>query len=353
MLREKLKITSFDWIVKQYQWYSLPIAGWFLKYQHKIPYKVFIKKFDRKVELFLFIVVSIPVMNAFTIKDLENLSGIKAHTIRIWEQRYNFLKPQRTTTNIRYYTNDELKTVLNIALLNKYGFKISHIDRMRPQEIREKILSLGDARAVQERIINELVQEMVDLEMDRFEKILTNYIASKGIERTVIQIIFPFLEKIGILWQTGHINPAQEHLVTNIIRQKLIVGIETTVSPVKVNKTFLLFLPEGEHHELGLLFMYYLLKSRGANVIYLGANVPVKDVEHVIRLKRPDIIFVHLTATSTHFNFEKFLTNVENRFLGTRTVVSGLLTQHYRKKVPDSVQFKKSLSEVMEFLSAL
>ena len=121
-------------------------------------------------------------MNAFTIKDLENLSGIKAHTIRIWEQRYNFLKPQRTTTNIRYYSNDELKTVLNIALLNKYGFKISHIDRMQPQEIREKILSLGDAHAIQERIINDLVQEMVDLDMEKFEKIIVSYIAVKGIE---------------------------------------------------------------------------------------------------------------------------------------------------------------------------
>jgi DNA-binding transcriptional MerR regulator len=292
-------------------------------------------------------------MNAFTIKDLENLSGIKAHTIRIWEQRYNFLKPQRTNTNIRYYSNDELKTVLNIALLNKYGFKISHIDRMQPQEIREKILSLGDVRAIQERIINDLVQEMIDLEMERFEKILANYIAAKGIERTVIQIIFPFLEKIGILWQTGHINPAQEHLVTNIIRQKLIVGIETTVSHIKLDKTFLLFLPEGEHHELGLLFMYYLLKSRGARTIYLGANVPLKDAEHVIKLKKPDIVFVHLTATASSFNFEKFLNNVEQRFGSVGTIISGQLTQQYKKRIPASVQFKRSLSEVMEYLSTL
>ncbi|MDZ4794082.1 MAG: MerR family transcriptional regulator [Bacteroidota bacterium] len=292
-------------------------------------------------------------MNAFTIKDLENLSGIKAHTIRIWEQRYHFLKPNRTTTNIRYYSNEELKTVLNIALLNKYGFKISHIDRMQPQEIREKILLLGDARAIQERIINDLVQSMVDLDMERFEQIIANFIVAKGIERTVIQIIFPFLEKIGILWQTGHVNPAQERLVTNIIRQKLIVGIETTVSHVSLNKTFLLFLPEGEHHELGLLFMYFLLKSRGAETIYLGANVPVKDVEYVINLKKPDIAFVHLTATSSAFNFEKFLNNVQQRFGSVTTIVSGLLTQSYKKKVPQTVHFKRSLAEVMEYLSAL
>lgn len=292
-------------------------------------------------------------MNAFTIKDLENLSGIKAHTIRIWEQRYNFLKPQRTNTNIRYYSNDELKTVLNIALLNKYGFKISHIGRMQPQEIRAKILSLGDAKAIQERIVNELVQEMVDLNIENLEKILTSYIASKGVERTVIQIIFPFLEKIGILWQTGHINPAQEHLVTNVIRQKLVVAIETCITHLKSEKTVLLFLPEGEHHELGLLFMYYMFKSRGMQTIYLGANVPVKDVAYVVNLKKPDIVFTHLTATSSNFNFEKFLTTINSQFGGVSTVVSGQLTHGYNKSVPATITFKKSLSEVMEYFTSL
>jgi DNA-binding transcriptional MerR regulator len=292
-------------------------------------------------------------MNAFTIKDLETLSGIKAHTIRIWEQRYNFLKPQRTQTNIRYYSNEELRIVLNVALLNKYGFKISHIDRMASAEIKDNIQSLADTRAIQDRYLNELVEAMIDLDMEGFEKILSNYIAAKGIERTVVQVIFPFLEKTGILWQTGRINPAQEHLVTNIIRQKLIVGIETTVSHIKLEKTFLLFLPEGEHHELGLLFMYYLLKSRGATTLYLGTNVPVKDVEHVVRVKKPDIIFVHLTATGSGFNLEKFLQQVQLRFQGTNTVISGQVTQVYKKRIPQFVHFKRSLSEVMEYFSSL
>ena len=292
-------------------------------------------------------------MNDFTIKDLENLSGIKAHTIRIWEQRYNFLKPQRTTTNIRYYTNDELKTVLNIALLNKYGVKISHIDKMQPNEIREKVLALDDTGAVQERIVNELVEEMVDLDMDRFERIVTNYILANGIGDTITRIIFPFLEKIGILWQTGHINPVQEHLVANIIRQKLIVAIENTASPVKPVKTFLLFLPEGEHHELGLLFMYYLLKSRGAGTIYLGANVPMKDVEYLVNLKKPDIAFVHLTGCCPSFNFGKFLHNVQQHLGKTSLIISGQLAQQYAKKAPPTVQFKRSFGEVMEYLSLL
>ncbi len=292
-------------------------------------------------------------MNAFTIKDLETLTGIKAHTIRIWEQRYNFLKPQRTQTNIRYYSSEELRTVLNVALLNKYGFKISHIDRMRAEEIKDNILSLADARAVQDRYINELVEKMISLDMEGFEKVISNYITAKGIERTVIQIIFPFLEKIGILWQTGRINAAQEHLVTNIIRQKLIVGIETTVSHVKLDKTFLLLLPEGEHYELGLLFMYYLLKSRGATTIYLGADVPVKDVEHVVSFKKPDIIFIHLTSTGSGFSLEKFLRQIQQRFQETNTVISGQVTQHYKKKIPQFVHFKRSLTEVMEYFSSL
>ncbi|MBX9893382.1 MAG: MerR family transcriptional regulator [Chitinophagaceae bacterium] len=292
-------------------------------------------------------------MNAFTIKDLENLSGIKAHTIRIWEQRYTFLNPQRTETNIRYYSNDELKTVLNIALLNKYGYKISHIDKMSEDEMKDKILSLSQAQAQQERIVNDLIHYMVDLRLEEFESSLDTYIMAKGIERTITQIIFPFLERIGILWITNHVNPAQEHLVTNIIRQKLIVGIESTVSHVQINKTILLFLPEGEHHELGILFMYYLLKSRGVKVLYLGANVPVKDVEYVAQLKKPEFLYTHLTSVAHNFNFKRFLSHISSRVSNTPLIVSGLLTQQYKKKVPNNISFKKSLADVMEYITTL
>lgn len=292
-------------------------------------------------------------MHSFTIKDLENLSGIKAHTIRIWEQRYQFLKPSRTETNIRYYSCDELKKLLNIALLNKYGFKISHIDKMRDEELREKIMSLSGPEALQERIINDLIQSMIDLDMDKMEETLDRYINTKGVERAITQIIFPFLEKIGVLWLTNHINPAQEHLVTNIIRQKLIVGIEQVRSSLKVDKSVLLFLPEGEHHEIGLLFVCYLLRSRGVHVIYLGANVPLNDVEYVVKLKKPDYLFSHLTSVTHKFNFDKFLAAVTKTFTGTQMVISGQLAQTYQKKIPSAVKFKKSFSEVMEFISQL
>lgn len=292
-------------------------------------------------------------MNAFTIKDLENLSGIKAHTIRIWEQRYSFLSPNRTDTNIRYYSNDELKTILNISLLNKYGFKISHIDRMSSDEMNEKILSLAQLQAQQERIVNELVANMIDLNIEGLEAILGNHIATKGIEKTITQIIFPFLEKIGILWLTNHINPAQEHLVTNIIRQKLIVGIERASSHIKLNKTILLFLPELEYHELGILFMYYMLKTRGVTVIYLGANIPLKDVVYVAELKKPDFLYTHLTSVAGNFIFEKFLNSINSKLPKFQVVVSGQVVGGFKKSVPQNVSLKRSLSEVMEYVSSL
>lgn len=292
-------------------------------------------------------------MNAFTIKDLENLSGIKAHTIRIWEQRYSFLSPQRTETNIRYYSNDELQKILNIALLNKYGYKISHIDRMTSAEINEKILSLSQAEAQQERVVNELIHHMVNVNMEAFEQVVDSYVRVRGIEKAIMLILFPFLERVGILWLTNHINPAQEHLVTNIIRQKLIVGIDGIRSMVHTRKTILLFLPEGEHHELGLLFVYYLLKSRGVNVLYLGANVPMKDVEYVANLKNPDFLYAHLTSVAQNFNFERFLVNGHNRMPDRQIIVSGSLTQSYKKRVPANFSFKKSLSEVMDYISSI
>ncbi len=292
-------------------------------------------------------------MHSFTIKDLENLSGIKAHTIRIWEQRYSFLKPSRTGTNIRFYSNEELKKLLNVALLNKFGFKISHIDKMNEGEIKEKILSLNQLEAQQERIVNALIQNMVDLNLENFEEILDNFIMTRGIEKTISQVIFPYLEKIGILWLTNHVNPAQEHLVTNIIRQKLIVGIESINSNIKINKTVLLFLPEGEYHELGLLFMNYLLKSKGVNTIYLGCSIPINDVEYVAKLKKPDYLYAHVTSVGYKFNFEKFISIISKKFAGTPVIISGLLTHTYEKKILPPIHFKRSFSEVMEFVSRL
>ena len=292
-------------------------------------------------------------MTKFTIKDLENLSGIKAHTIRIWEQRYSFLKPSRTDTNIRYYSNDDLKTILNISILNKYGYKISHINNMSVNDVQARVAELNLAGAQQERIVNELIQLMVDLDISGFEKIIDKQIAANGIEKVTLRIIFPFFERIGILWQTGHINPAQEHLTTNIIRQKLIVGIDQAKPVLKIKRSFLLFLPEREHHELGLLLVYYLLKKRGAEVFYIGANVPLKDAQFVNDTKKPDFIYIHLTSTSAGFNFEKFIKQTSEKISKPKIIISGFPTHGYKKVLPKNVEFKHSLVELVEFISSL
>lgn len=289
-------------------------------------------------------------MNVFTIKDLENLSGIKAHTIRIWEQRYTVLKPCRTETNIRYYCNQELKTVLNISLLNKYGYRISHIDKMSGEEIHARIGQLKTEDAQQERLVNELITHMIDLDIAALEKSLDVFILAHGINQAIDRIIFPFLHRIGVLWLTHHIHPAQEHLVFNVIRQKLIVGIDSMPPLREAVKTVLLFLPEGVHHELGLLYVHYLLRSHDVNVLYMGADMPLKDLEFVSKYKAPDLLYTHLTGG---FPVEKFLSQVSHRLPDIPLVVSGQLTAALQRKMPEKVHFRRTLPEVLDFIAQL
>lgn len=289
-------------------------------------------------------------MNSFTIKDIENLTGVKAHTIRIWELRYNFLKPSRTDTNIRYYSNEELKTILNISLLNKAGFKISHINKMNPAEILNNIVRLSNPKEQYEKIINLQIGYMIDFEVEAFEKLLDAQLIMSGIDDIIEHIIFPFLERVGILWTTNHINPAQEHLVTNIIRQKLLVGIENTHVALQNEEKALLFLPEGEHHEIGLLYVYYLLKKSGVRVMYLGADVPLSDIEQVVKFKTPTFLYTHLTSLASNFNMERFLQKINKHASNIPCYLSGYVTMDYKKEIPENIHFKKSLEEVKQFI---
>jgi DNA-binding transcriptional MerR regulator len=292
-------------------------------------------------------------MSTYSIKDLEQVSGIKAHTIRIWEQRYNFLQPLRTDTNIRTYNASELKIILNVSLLNKYGFKISHIDKMTPEQMEEKILSLNQLDAVKERVINGLIKEMVSLNMGSFEKQLDIYIGQKGIERTVLEIVFPFLERVGVLWITNHVNPAQEHLATNLLRQKLILGIEKLPAVLNQDTNVILFMPEGEHHEIGLLLVYFLLKQQGVFVNYLGANVPLRDLAFLNGIKKPEYIFCHITSPSKLFKLDRFITHLGQMTNATPVLLSGQLIKDYKGKLADNINVKISLTEVLQVIHAL
>jgi DNA-binding transcriptional MerR regulator len=290
-------------------------------------------------------------MSSYTIKDLEQISGIKAHTIRIWEQRYQFLQPQRTETNIRSYSGEELKVILNVSLLNKYGFKISHIDKMSAAEMEEKILGLNQLDAEKERVVNALIKDMVSLDMLSFERQLDNYIANKGIEKTITEIIFSFLERVGVLWITNHINPAQEHLASNLIRQKIILGIEKLPKMNPSGKLVVLFMPEGEYHEIGLLFVHFLLKYKGYNVDYLGTNVPLVDLKYLTEYKKVDYLYSHITAPIKGFKMNKFMEQLSQINTTIPIILTGIMMQEYKGPVADHIRIMQSLSETMELLS--
>jgi DNA-binding transcriptional MerR regulator len=292
-------------------------------------------------------------MSSYTIKDLEKISGIKAHTIRIWEQRYNFLQPQRTETNIRSYSAEELKVILNVSLLNKYGFKISHIDKMSSEQMEEKIMALSQLDAQKERVVNALIKEMVGLNMVAFERQLDLYIGQKGIEKTITEIIFPYLERVGILWVTNHINPAQEHLATNIVRQKIILGIEKLPPLVNYTKRIVLFMPEGEYHELGILYVHFLLKQRGVYVDYLGANVPMVDLKYLTEMRKIDYLYCHITSPAKNFKLDKFFSNLATINPQTPIILSGQLIQEFKGKIASNIQLKRSLAETIAFLQEI
>jgi MerR family transcriptional regulator, light-induced transcriptional regulator len=289
----------------------------------------------------------------FTIRDIENLSGIKAHTIRIWEQRYTFLKPNRSKTNIRYYTNEDLRVILNIALLNKYGYKISLINNMSMEEIYENVLSLSDAEAKENITVNRLLQCMVEFDEELFENILNGCIAAAGIEKVILRIIFPFLDKVGVLWLTSHINPAQERLMSNVIRQKIITGIDYLPLKTTSDASLCLFLPEGEHHELSLLFVAFLLKKKGISFTYLGADIPFDDLKSVVSVKKPAYLYTHLTTAGQNFSLDKFLQHLHKEYRNYTTIISGRLTNSSVKKIPPKILFKRSLSEVNDFIDTL
>lgn len=218
-------------------------------------------------------------MAVYSIKELEKLSGIKAHTIRIWEKRYDLIEPHRTNTNIRYYTDENLKKILNVAVLNRQGIKISHIALLNDQELKEEIIRVTGISESNNTSIDSLVVAMIDLDQYIFETIINKSISNIGFKDSVTEVLYPFLNKVGILWQSGGVNPAQEHFVSNIIRQKIISASDQLPNIYNPNALrFLLMLPEGEWHEIALLFAQYLIKEANHQVIYLGQSVPYADV---------------------------------------------------------------------------
>ncbi len=268
-------------------------------------------------------------MGKYSIKELEKLSGIKAHTIRIWEKRHQLIEPQRTNTNIRYYSDEDLKKIINVSLLNTNGLKISKIAGMSSDEINRKILQLSETKSEAAIHIDQLVIAMVELDEEKFEKTLSTLILRFTFERTVVEIIYPFLEKIGVLWQTHHINPAHEHFISNLIRQKVIVAIDALPLPPKTSKRVLLYLPEHELHEIGLLFSHYRIRKAGLRTFYLGQTVPFADLKTAYEVHQPEIVLCAITSSLTRISLQNYIDKVANEFKNSTILLTGYQVQNY------------------------
>lgn len=217
----------------------------------------------------------------YSIRDLERFSGIKAHTIRMWEQRYEFLLPTRTDTNLRRYSDADLKKLLNAATLSRMGYKISRIVAMTADEVSELVSSEVQNENHQVHQLNILKIAMLNFDENLFMSAVNAHVETNGIEKTVLELLGPFLVQIGILWQTNAICVAHEHFVSNLLRQFLCKSIADEPAADSTLEPFVLFLPDDEQHELGLLFLHLLLKRRGLNSIYLGQAVPVSDLPKI------------------------------------------------------------------------
>ena len=291
-------------------------------------------------------------MITYSIKDLERLSGIKAHTIRIWEKRYELIFPKRTTTNIRYYDSDDLKQVLNIAILNRNGIKISKIATMNSEEIAQKVLALSTSNTSEEAQIETLLVAMMEFDDERIKTVLTNCSIRMGFEDTVIKVIYPFFNKVGLLWQLNSINPAHEHYISNIIRQKLIVAIDGLSSNATTNaKTFLLFLPEGELHELGLLFYNYLILKAGHKVLYLGQSVPLENVATTIVQSPADYLVTSIHSSLSEEDFINKLNRIGEKLPQIPVILTNRIEFDINSSTIDQLSVNLSTEAFNEMLN--
>jgi DNA-binding transcriptional MerR regulator len=236
-------------------------------------------------------------MQEFTIKDLESFTGIKAHTIRIWEQRYGLLAPDRSDTNIRKYTDKDLKFLLNVSLLSNMGYKISQIAQLSENSMRELITKHVATEQPEQHFLHMLKISMLNYDEALFNEVVEKHISDHGLERTFKEMILPSMRQIGYLWQANVICPAQEHFISSLVRQKILSQIDQIkLVPSANSRPVVLFLPDLEIHDISLLMMHYLFKLRGHRSIYLGQSVPFDDLIQVYQ-RLGDVNFVSIFTT--------------------------------------------------------
>lgn len=292
-------------------------------------------------------------MGRYSIKDLETLSGIKAHTIRIWEKRYGVITPDRTDTNIRTYCDKDLKKLLNIALLNNNGLKISKISQLGEEDLYREVEKFGETDTAFATFIDRLVVAMVDFDRPKFERILKESTLKHGFEQTCISVLYPLLHKIGIMWMANSSNPAQEHFVSSLIIQKMYVATDGLYIPREGAPKAIFFLREGEMHEIGLLFYRYIMKKRGFDCLYLGQSVPLADLIHTVGVFKPEYLVTAFIANPDSDSIECYLKELAASFPKLRIIASGNQISQCKNEVPKNVDCVKTVNEFVDFLDQL
>ncbi|HEY6902488.1 MAG TPA: MerR family transcriptional regulator [Puia sp.] len=291
-------------------------------------------------------------MNVFTIRDIENLCGIKAHTLRVWEQRYQLHIPKRKASNHRLYDDEDLKRLLRIAFLYRNGHKISHLARLSEEEVCRLAMKVPQSGGADDIFINHLVEAALDFDQDLFDRVLHNIVLHMGLEKAVPQVIYPFLHKIGLLWLTGNVVPAQEHFASSLIIKKLLVainGLENPPAPRPGERNILLFTPKGELHEIPLLYMRYLLKKNGQPAVYFGRDIDLEELRRYCREKPVTHLYFHLITHLQRYEPGQYLEKLREAFPTLQIVISGQIGQSFPDHYPQ-VRILKSWEEMGAFV---
>lgn len=293
-------------------------------------------------------------MAIYSIRDLEKLTGVKAHTIRIWEQRYGLIEPARTDTNIRYYTDNELRHLFNISLLNRHGYKISHLARMQPEEIAVKVADITENSVGPNAQIDKMTLAMLHMDEYHFEEILSAYSWEYGFERSMIDLVYPFLDKLNVLWLTSKVGPAHEKFVSNLIRRKLMCAIDKEQPGSLCDAScFLLYTPEHETQEMTLLFLHYLLRKRGQRVVYLGANTTLNDLRDTCQTLRPDFVYTIIQEPLSRQSVQAYVEAAAQASIGGQLLLSGMQLFINPIHLPPNAKILNGLPDTLQFLDDL
>ena len=293
-------------------------------------------------------------MAVYSINDIEKLSGVKAHTIRIWEKRYTILPNRRSETNIRYYLEEDLEMILNLAHLNKKGIKISKLANMSSEEIKQKVAGSCEVDVIFENHIDGLMLSMFELNEYKFIKILNHHIKEIGFEKTMNEVVYPLLDKLSVMWIAGSVKGVHENFINNIIRRKLSVEIDKLDFDPSENSTkFLVFLPEYEAHELSLLFVFYLLKKHGINTLYLGTQISLQDIKDAVEVFKPDYIFTLFNDSFSESPLQPYIEELNKVAGNAQIIVSGFQTLQQKSALPHNVEIISSLDEIKNYIYSL